>query len=47
MLYKVGWATMVIGSNVRVVSNSKTIKGAEFICIMAPNPIAEDIWNIF
>ncbi len=47
MLYKVLWATMAIRSNVRVVINSKTIKGAEFLRISAQNRIAEEIWNIF
>ncbi len=47
MLYTVLWATMAIGSDIRVVSNSKTIKGAEFLHISAQNHIAEDIWNVF
>ncbi len=47
MLYTVLWASMAIGSDIRVVSNSKTIKGAEFLRISTQNRIAEDIWNVF
>ncbi len=47
MLYMVSWATVAIGSDIRVVSNSKTSKGAEFLDKTTRNSIAEDTWNVF